>query len=342
MATLKDIAKHVGVSISAASLALRDHHSISLETKRKIWAAQEALGYRAPLRIPDALGSKGKKQKTALRKIAFLLVDRKFQNTGYGSLFQNVADISTQRHWRSMYVSASLKDLREGHLPPLLKSGEIDGIIVSGAYDSTAHQHVRKLGIPMIVYGRYELGDDPWASVEIDFSHGANIFASRMAAFGHTRCGLVIKGDVITDNNYRAYILGSVKKAVADKNLDLIGIASVIPHPDYLSVEELLRRKTTAILISGPAQAVHTYEVCRTAGLRIPDDVSVMSLYSAEHCLISPSLAYITAESGTERLVVEKLDRLMDDPDMLKTREIVPKRFCPGGSIGLCPGFTLE
>jgi len=37
MATLKDIAQQVGVSVSAVSLALRDHPSIGQETRKRIW-----------------------------------------------------------------------------------------------------------------------------------------------------------------------------------------------------------------------------------------------------------------------------------------------------------------
>ncbi len=342
MATLKDIAKHVGISISAASLALRDHHSISLETKRKVWEAQETLGYRAPLRAPDSIAKKVKRQRTAVRNVVFLLVDRKFENSSYGPIFQKVADHCAERHWRSIFLSASLKDLREGSLPPLLKNDDLDGIIVSGAYDAVAHQHVRKLGIPIVALGRYQLGDDPWAACEPDFEHAVRLFFSRMTAFGHQRYGLVVIGEK-ERSSYLNYLLRAFNEVLDEKNLEFAGLAATRNHQDngFLTMEELLLEKPTALLISSASLAESTYEACRKTGLRIPEDISIMCFADTANFIISPSLACIRKKSFIGRGLVEKLGRMMDDPDAPQTREIFPQQFVPGGSIGLCPGVSV-
>ncbi|HHT82470.1 MAG TPA: LacI family transcriptional regulator, partial [Acholeplasmataceae bacterium] len=45
MATIKDVAKLAGVSISTASLALNDLPNVSKKTKAKVLKAAEELGY---------------------------------------------------------------------------------------------------------------------------------------------------------------------------------------------------------------------------------------------------------------------------------------------------------
>lgn len=341
MATLKDIANHVGISISAASLALRDHSSISVETKRRVWEAQEALGYRLPLRAPNSIAKKVKKQTVAMRNIVFLLVDRQFDNSSYGATFQKLADLGTERHWRCMYLSASLEDLRAGRIPPLLKNSDVDGIIVSGAYDSIAHQHLQKLGIPLLVYGRYELGDEPWMSCEPDFRHGARLFANRLMALGHTRYGFVFKGETGTTFSSH-YTLRIVKDILEEKGLHFSGAAATHDQFDgkYLTVDELLKQDVTALLISTGSQVEMTYEACQKAGLRIPEDISIVCFNPPGNFFIRPSLAYISNGNNITQGIVEKLERFMDKPDIPRTRELFPKHLVPGGSIGLCRTST--
>src|SRR6185503_14826941 len=45
MANIKDVAKAAGVSIATVSAALNDSASVSVETRRKVWEAADAVGY---------------------------------------------------------------------------------------------------------------------------------------------------------------------------------------------------------------------------------------------------------------------------------------------------------
>lgn len=44
--TLRDVAKEAGVSLASASYALRGHHTVSAETRRRVAAVAEGMGYR--------------------------------------------------------------------------------------------------------------------------------------------------------------------------------------------------------------------------------------------------------------------------------------------------------
>ncbi len=332
MVTMKDIAAHVGISTSTVSLALRDHRSISLETKRRVWEAQEQLGYRAPLRAPSSTAPKKSKNSRPLRDIAFLLVDREFENTSYGPMFQKIADLAAQRGWRSSYFSASLKDLHEGRLPPLLKNQGTDGIIVSGAYDAPAHQQVSKLGLPLVVMGRYQLGSEPWMACEPDFGHGVRLFLDRMREFGHTRFGLVFK-------DIRSAYVRHLLREMKDRCVKLVGatLNAEDPSAAISSIEEVLKKGPTALLLGAESLAPATYKACANLGLVIPRDLSIVNFDGIGRHIMEPTLARIIPRKGMHASLVEKLERLMEDPDVVPTRELFPKQFVPGGSVGPCP-----
>ncbi|HWL51877.1 MAG TPA: LacI family DNA-binding transcriptional regulator [Chthoniobacteraceae bacterium] len=329
---MKDIAAHVGLSTSTVSLALRDHRSISLETKRRVWEAQERLGYRAPLQAPTSAAPKRSKNQKPLRDIVFLLVNRQFENSSYGPEFQKIADLAAERGWRSSYLSASLDDLHEGRIPPLLKNHRADGIIVSGAYDARAHQQVRKLGIPVVVLGRYQLGPEPWMACEPDFAHGIELFLDRMSALGHTRFGVVFKDP---HSPYTRNILRELE--AREVSWCEAALQTKEPEKGAPLIEALLDRKPTAIFLVTESLAPLTYEVCARRGLVIPRDISIVNFDGTGRYIMQPSLARISSAKGMQASLIDKLERLMDDPDTVPTRELFPKRFVPGNSIGPCP-----
>lgn len=335
MATLKDIAEEVGISVSAVSLALRDHRSISIETKQKVWEAQEKLGYRLPIQRPASLIRKGKPQGGGVvsRDIAFLLVNRQFDAPAYVTIVQKLSDQAASRHWRVLYATADLKDLEEGKMPVVLKSNKPDGIVVTGAYNTRAHQELRKLGIPIVVYGRYPLGGESWMSCEPDFAQAIGLFLHRMMELGHRRFGLYVKdiNSEFVKNLIRYYLRGIEEEGVVS-----VGIARLPASDGEMSIETLIAKRPTALLVASGSLVPYLYQVCERSGLSIPQDLSVLLFHHANDLLLNPTVVGL-AQCGMTAGIIRKLEQLMADPDTLCTRELFPKKLVPGGSIGKAP-----
>src|SRR6476646_2485219 len=56
MANIRDVARHAGVSITTVSATVNESGAVSEETKRRVWAAVEAVGY-SPSAIARSLRS---------------------------------------------------------------------------------------------------------------------------------------------------------------------------------------------------------------------------------------------------------------------------------------------
>ncbi len=332
MATLRDIAQHCSLSVSTVSMALRDHRSISDETKRRVWEAQKTLGYKMPLRPLRSLSPE--EGVVGTKDVICLLIDRDFDNPSYMHLFERLAEGAIERHWRPIYLSSSLKALSEGKIPPLLRASRVDGIIVSGNYNALAHQHLRKFGLPMVIIGRYRLGDDPWMACEPDLQHGIRIFLTRMLAFNHRKFGLFLRSG---RGEYAHHLRRSYQEELDELGATSVGIAS---EPGFgvegdLRVEELLDRGATAILTAGDPAAV--FEVCARRGLKIPEQISIIGLSASHYGYEEPKLAAIETASPYASVALAKLDFLFRDPQWPPTRELLPMKLIPGASIGLAP-----
>ncbi len=332
MVTLKDIAKHLGISVSAVSMALKDSRSISLETKRRVWEAQRLLGYKAPLQPPAGISAEvGAKQTDGL-DIACLLIDREFENPTYASGFQKMAEKIIERHWRPIYLSAKLQNLEAGQIPPLLRNGKIDGMIVSGDYTALAHQHLSKLNIPLAVSGRYRLGAEPWMSCEPDFGQGIRLFLSHLVALGHRRFGLCATGGA---GDYELHMVRHYLHEAGELGLESAGVATHPSRAEPLTIRDLLARQPTAILVTG--SGADLFEACAEMGLQIPEDISLVKVgrYGLSALPMRPTL--ITPCTTISSRTVERLARLIEEPGAIPCRELVPMRITPGETIGPCP-----
>ncbi|MFV0414859.1 MAG: LacI family DNA-binding transcriptional regulator, partial [Chthoniobacterales bacterium] len=289
--TLKQIAEHAGVSVSTSSMAVRDHHAISIETKRRVWEVQERLGYRPDLR-PKQARRRGGSTGTKISSIAFLLVDREFDDPAYSRSFQGVANRIALRDWRSTYVSTSLADIHQKNFPSPLRNREVQGIIVSGDYDELAHRNLCNLEIPLVTMGNYQLGEIPWAACEIDLAQGMRTVVRRLSALGHMRFGLLLRSAV---TEYQLKLQHWFKREVALEKRENAGVAIEVSEGSVRnSLIGYLRSPTrpSVLIFESDTLAEEVYDTCAELKLNIPNDISLITVGDGRH-ILRPALASI-------------------------------------------------
>ena len=94
---LKDIAERAGVSINTVSRALKDRSDIGEETKRKIKAIADELGY-----IPNASASRLRSRENHLIGVVITHIDNAF----YARILQGINDAVTDSGYTILVLSS--------------------------------------------------------------------------------------------------------------------------------------------------------------------------------------------------------------------------------------------
>lgn len=180
---MRDVAALAGVHAMTVSRVLHDDPRISENTKRKVRAAVDELGYlrndtARNLRIGRGAGAIG-------------LVVNNLANPFYSQLALGVGEAAERQGLTVMLVNSGGDVEREKHLIADLMSRRVVGIIISPAGDDHRHLAASALhGIPVVLVARPPSGIAADCVLVDDFA-GTREACSRLVARGHTRIGFV-------------------------------------------------------------------------------------------------------------------------------------------------------
>ncbi len=163
----------------------------------------------------------------------------------------------------------------------------------------------------------------------VDHGKAAELALAHLRDLGHSRIAMMKGPDIIPDSEYRwAAILEAAQRFGIPTGPELLLHVSTnngSPESGYVPVQGLLRRSTdfTAIFCFNDIAAIGAIRALRDAGLRVPEDVSVIGfddiLGASYH---TPSLTTVQQpleEMGREgaRILLERIGN--------STREFVPE-----------------
>ncbi len=152
MISMDDVANRAKVSKATVSRVFNGNTSVSATTRDRVLAACDELNYKLNSSIQD-LTKKSRNGYTS--NIAFVLVDRDFSNPAYVELVNPMAIEAINRQLHLTLVKLSGKEDSIYELPPVLRDGRVDGILVSGNINAEIIAVLRQLGISMIIIGKY-------------------------------------------------------------------------------------------------------------------------------------------------------------------------------------------
>jgi LacI family transcriptional regulator len=331
--TIHDVAQRAGVSITTVSRALRGHRHVRVEVRERVVEAAQTLGY-----APDRVASGLRTRKTGV--VAFL--GRNITNPVIAGVAWAADRVLAREGYLTVVANAGGWPGGDSNLLAVLLERRVDGIMgyIEDEYDEETRRALSDAQIPVVLIDRRIDGiqaDQITADHAVGTEHATRYLVQR----GHRRIGLVTApiGQWTGRERRRGYA-----QALTDNGLDAESYARhVTPDLDLAqaAVEDLLRQspRPTAIIGGGNRVSAALLRAVRAAGLRIPDDLSVIVFGGFDLLdITSPSLAHVTwslhdvGEAAANRL----LARLRGDqsaPHLLS----FPTRFEPRGSVGPPP-----
>ena len=305
--TLLDVALLAGVSVGTVSNVLTKSRYARPEAVHRVEAAVAELGYR-PNRVAQALIN------GQTRTIGMILPN--LVSPYHVDLLHAVEEVLSDAGYAVLFGNSQNDPIKEERCIDALRDRLVDGLVTAIATDTGADK-LRALSeeVPIVMINRLVPGWDG-DTVTSDTDTGMELAVGHLVDLGHSRIALV-NGDPRIQT-------ARVRRCAFEAAMQRRGLKACSITEDRFSVESgraqtesILRSANppTAICAGNDVIALGVLEAIRNAGLRVPDDLSVVGYNDVGYTrYTSPSLTTIhvpTRAMGFEaaRLILGRLER---------------------------------
>ncbi|MBO1330917.1 LacI family DNA-binding transcriptional regulator [Streptomyces sp. VRA16 Mangrove soil] len=281
-ATIRDVAERAGVSVASVSRVLSGNYPVSDDLRRRVLKVVQDLDYVTNAHARSLAGG-----TTATPTVAILLDD--VTGSAFAHVAKGVEDAASLRGWLSLVGTTGGDAERELALVELMRrQGVAAVILLGGAYDMHEYRErmdrfARSLdaaGSHLVLVGRPPLDRDvPVTTVNYDNDGGAYAMAGHLLSAGHRHI-LVLPGPAeLTTAQAR---LSAARRAFATYGTpfdpDMVRHGPYDYGHGFEAVRACLagRVRFTAVLAGTDVVAAGAMQALREAGLRVPEDVSVV------------------------------------------------------------------
>ena len=345
---IRDLARHLDISIGTVSRALNDRADVNPLTRRRVREAAAKLGYS-----PNQSGRSLRRGRTDL--IA-MIVPSGTDNTLINTVFLSVLDGLKRRlgeHGLDLAIFLeSGGDDRLGPLRRLTERGVADALIIADTEGVDPRvDYLLKLAKPFVTFGRTRTSARH-AWVDADFEAAVEGAIERLVTLGHRRIGLALPD---LRRNYLDLVATGYRRGMRTRGLrvdDRWHVRSPTGERGGLNAADALLEadpRPTAVLVCEYMHAVALYRRLNEAGLRPGQDISILGLLpDARAQYLFPTLTtYQTnwteigmtlADAVTSEIVAAAADREPEGgsvPKLLHARVQykMPVEFSPGESV---------
>ena len=272
MPSIKDVARLAGVSIATVSRAVNNLDVVSEETRRKIAWAVKRLGYN-----PN-LAARSLKRRSA--KLLGLLVPD-IENPYYATLAKHMEAEASSAGYSLILCNTGGLLASEEHYLKLLAGRLVDGVFVcrGGIRDASAHGGGGKKVKLVMLEKNSERDRRPAVMVD-------NVLVGQLAARhfldnGHVRLACVMDRKAVLPfaRRLRGFVEAAAAGGVRVAPAMLVEAGSHISD-GQAAMRGLMRlggdKRPTAVYCTNDILAMGAMQAVFEAGLRIPEDVSVV------------------------------------------------------------------
>lgn len=270
--TIKDIAKIADVSITTVSQVLNGKGKrFSEETRQKVLAAVAETNYRPDYFAKNMINPQSKTIGVIVPDITDLF---------FSKVIEGIETYLNERGYVILLCDSHHSDEKETHYMSELMDRAVEGIILATPNSNALENFLavkRYSNFPYVLLDR-GLNKRDGGNILVDEYAGAYEAVAYLVEMGHQRIGMLAndgsfyKMDERTDayrNCLRDHQLPLKDEWVVNNGVTIEG--------GYQATKELLARTTVTALFCGNDQmAIGAYRAIYEAGLKIPEDVSVI------------------------------------------------------------------
>lgn len=293
MATIKDIANKLGISVSTVSKGLNGASDISESLRQTVLDTAVELGYTTKQ-------MRGKAQ----RKLCLFVENMEYQNPdqfGYDIILGFRQSASRENYDVTITPVTPLFQSTEKYDTYMLKHGYVGAFLIGFALQDDWMSQFSTTNIPTVLLDNYIKKNPAVSSIGTDSFEGIDDAVVHLMELGHKRIALIngSRNSMISEQRRQAYIDSMTAH-------ELPFDETTMPYGYYVAeaakyhVGNLLSMGVTAILCGNDLIASGVIEECNLRGFRVPEDVSVIGfddLPIAEQ--LTPPLTTIRQDCST-------------------------------------------
>ena len=332
MATMADVARHAGVSASTVSYALSGKRPIAEETRVRIEQAITELGF-SPNAGARALAS----SRTHVLGLFVQFLPDEFSP----AMLQYVLPISDAARAEG-YDILMVTEADGAHALQRIASSEmIDGVLLLNvAHDDPRLPVLRQIRQPGAMVGLPRTRDG-FDVFDLDFAEAGRVLVDHLAELGHRDVVLVTPNEHVYERG-GAYAWRFRDAALERASRHGIRVFSYTGETQQPAVNDQINRildersEATALIVHNDAVVAALPSVLHTRGTKVPDDLSVVGIYSEDFGRLF-SLPYTAVESSPDELgrkAVQTLVKRLSEPGATDARasELVAPKITDRGS----------
>jgi DNA-binding LacI/PurR family transcriptional regulator len=279
MAGLREVAQRAGVSMAAASRALRNHPGVGAEAKARVLRAAREIGYE-----PNLAARSLRTRRT--HSIGLVIPD--IMNPFFSEVARGVGDVADQRGYSLLLGNSDGEVAKEEEFVNLLLRRKMDGLVFFAATNVSQHiDRVRAKGFPMVLIDRKVPGFD---LVRTDNEKGGATATRHLIELGHTRIALISgRLDLGTRRDrYNGYREALIQAGIVPDPA-LVREGSVKSDHGYEAAQALLALPSppTAIFAATDTIATGVLLALEERRCRVPEDVAVVGYDNTYLAMIS-------------------------------------------------------
>ena len=275
--TIVDIARKLGTSAMTVSRALNGKGEVSQEMRKKVMECADTLGYR-PNRWARSLVTR--------RSLMIGIVVPEIAHSFFAEIISGIEEVVEKAGYDILLCHSRSDPARERAEIQALIESQIDGLVVAPEQpekDPAPFVDLQKRKIPFVLVDRFFPGWD-FSAVRLDDVAAGCMATNFLIQLGHRRIAHISGPNVSTGSLRRKGFLTALRSHSLASAKEFMVQADYGIEEGRQAIKKLLQLpdRPTAVFAANDPHALGAIYACREAGLRVPEDISVVGAGNIE------------------------------------------------------------
>jgi LacI family transcriptional regulator len=277
--SLSTLASSLGLSISTVSRALNGYTDVNAETRARVFAAAEAIGYK-----PNPVARRLATGKTGVVGLVTTVIKGGELDNAFVPLLAGMS-ATLQPHGYSVIATGFPEGADETQpFTQFVNGGFVDGIVVARTRpEDDRVKLLTRQNVPFVTYGQ-TLQEQAHAWIDVDNVQAFYAATQRLIAFGHSRIALLNASLTYTFSQLRE---DGYRRAMDEAGLSAhaqVRYGETAARVGFATANALLGAASppSALLCVTDSLALGAMAACREAGKTVGQDVSVIGFGNSD------------------------------------------------------------